>query len=185
MAEDPLLILVDLPKCKDCDKEFNESYLLEKFDLPVCNNCHDPKDKHSLITKTTAKEEYLLRDHDLEKREPPLKFIIKKNPHNIRWGEMKLYLHLQIEKRALEVWESEEKLIEEKEQRDVKRQETKVKRFNKNFKQLKMGVRSSDFDRTKKASHVHKFGTDTYNEDTDEYTHECVECGYEETYEKM
>lgn len=91
----------------------------------------DPDDKHSLITKSEAKEEYLLKDCDFDKREPPLKYILKKNPHNNRWGEMKLYLHLQIEKRALEVWGSEEVLLEEREKRDMKRQESKVKRYNK------------------------------------------------------
>lgn len=44
---------------------------------------------------------------------------------------MKLYLHLQVEQRALEVWESEEKLVEEKELRDIKREGTKIKKFNK------------------------------------------------------
>lgn len=39
---------------------------------------------------------YLLKDCDLEKRDPPLKFIVKKNPHNVRWGSMKLYLELQV-----------------------------------------------------------------------------------------
>lgn len=92
---------------------------------------NDKEDKHSLITKTEAKEEYLLKDCDIEKREPPLKYIVRKNPHNMRWGEMKLYLHLQIEKRALEVWGSEETLLKEKEKRDVKRQETKIKKYNK------------------------------------------------------
>lgn len=91
----------------------------------------DNEDKHSLITRTEAKQEYLLKDCDLDKREPPLKFIVRKNPHNVRWGEMKLYLHLQVEKRALEVWGNEETLIEEKEKRDVKRQEGKIKKFNK------------------------------------------------------
>lgn len=73
----------------------------------------------------------MLKDCDLDKREPPLKYIVRKNPHNVRWGEMKLYLHLQVEKRALEVWGSEEALLEEREKRDVKRQEGKIKKFNK------------------------------------------------------
>lgn len=178
-------MMFDLPSCEECGKEFNESYLFETFNLPVCNACRDPDEKHSLITKSEAKDQYLLKDYDLDKREPPLKYIVKKNPHNSHWGEMKLYLHLQIEKRALEVWESEEKLIEEKERRDIKRQETKIKRFNKKVKQLRMQVRSSVYDKTKKANHVHNFGPDTYNEDNDDYTHTCVECDYEETYEKM
>ncbi|KAF7993339.1 hypothetical protein HCN44_006399 [Aphidius gifuensis] len=185
IPDEPLLMMFDLPSCEECGKEFNESYLFETFDLPVCNACRDPDEKHSLITKTEAKDQYLLKDHDFDKREPPLKYIVRKNPHNSHWGEMKLYLHLQIEKRALEVWESEEKLIEEKERRDIKRQETKIKRYNKKVKQLRMQVRSSVYDKTKKANHVHNFGPDTYNEDNDDYTHTCVECNYEETYEKM
>lgn len=72
-----------------------------------------------------------MKDCDIDKREPPLKFIVRKNPHNMRWGEMKLYLHLQVEKRALEVWGTEEALLEEREKRDVKRQESKIKKFNK------------------------------------------------------
>lgn len=58
--------------------------------------CRDAEDKHKLITRTEAKEEYLLKDCDLDKREPVLRFIVKKNPHNPRWGDMKLYLKLQV-----------------------------------------------------------------------------------------
>ena len=56
----------------------------------------DLDDKHKLITRTDAKNEYLLKDVDLDKREPILMFISKPNPHNSRWGDMKLYLRLQV-----------------------------------------------------------------------------------------
>jgi DNA repair protein len=58
--------------------------------------CRDNEEMHRLITKTEAKSMYLLQDCDLEKRDPPLKCIVKKNPHNVRWGSMKLYLELQV-----------------------------------------------------------------------------------------
>lgn len=58
----------------------------------------DNEDKHCLITKTDARNEYLLKDVDFDKREPQLKFIVRKNPHNPRWGDMKLYLKLQVRK---------------------------------------------------------------------------------------
>lgn len=107
--------------------------------LIISKNCNyiithcsrDKEGKHSLITKTEAKQEYLLKDCDLDKREPALKYIVRKNPHNVNWGEMKLYLHLQIEQRALEVWGSEENLLKEKEARDIKREGAKIKKFNK------------------------------------------------------
>ncbi|XP_043282808.1 DNA repair protein complementing XP-A cells homolog [Venturia canescens] len=187
IVEEPAPIILGLPICEECQKEFKDSWLLQKFDYSVCDSCksNDKDGKHSLITKSEAKDEYLLKDCDFDKREPALKYIVRKNPHNMRWGEMKLYLQLQIEKRALEVWGSEETLLEEKEKRDVKRQETKIKRYNKKVKQLRMEVRSSMYDKTTKASHTHVFGGDTYNKDDDTYTHTCTDCGYEETYEKM
>lgn len=185
ITSEPAPILIDLPRCEECKNEFNDSYLLQTFELSVCDDCRDPKGKHSLITKTEAKQEYLLKDCDIDKREPPLKYITKKNPHNANWGDMKLYMQLQIEQRALEVWGTEEKLIQEKESRDIKREGTKIKKFNKKIKQLRMQVRSSLYDKTTKATHTHEFGKDIYNEDDDMYTHTCITCGYEETYEKM
>lgn len=57
--------------------------------------------KHKLISRTEAKQHYLLKDCDLDKREPPLRFILKKNPHNPRWGDMKLYLKVQVQTGAI------------------------------------------------------------------------------------
>lgn len=181
----PAPIVSDLPVCEECKKEFKDSYLLQKFDYLVCNTCRDNDGKHSLITRTEAKAEYLLKDCDLDRREPALKYIVRQNPHNPRWGEMKLYLQIQIEKRALEVWGSEENLMTEREVRDEKREESKIKKFNKKIKKLRMEVRSSLYDKTQKGSHVHKFGPESYDEDEDTYTRSCITCGYENTYEKM
>lgn len=175
---------IDYKTCVECNTEFATSNLWQTFNYPACDACRDPDDKHALITRTEAKKEYLLQDCDLDKRDPPLKFINKKNPHNPRWGEMKLYLQVQIEKRALDVWGSEERLIEEKELRDEKREQGKAKKYSKQMKELRMQVRSSLYDKTSKGPHVHKFGPDRYNEDDDNYTHDC-ECGYSETFEKL
>lgn len=56
----------------------------------------DNEEKHKLISRTEAKQHYLLKDCDLDMREPPLRFVLKKNPHNPRWGDMKLYLKVQV-----------------------------------------------------------------------------------------
>lgn len=185
LVDTPAPIVSDLPVCEECKKEFKDSFMFQKFDYPVCNACRDNDGKHSLITRTEAKAEYLLKDCDLDKREPALKFIVRQNPHNPRWGDMKLYLQLQIEKRALEVWGSEENLMTEREVRDEKREGMKIKKFNKKIKKLRMEVRSSLYDKTQKGSHVHKFGPETYDEEEDTYTKTCTTCGYENTYEKM
>lgn len=62
----------------------------------MCDACRDGETKHSLITRTDAKNEYLLKDCDLDKREPILRFLRAKNPHNKHWGDMKLYLSLHV-----------------------------------------------------------------------------------------
>lgn len=98
---------------------------------------------------------------------------------------MKLYLQVQVEKRALEVWGSKEKLQEELEKRDEKRVITKSRKYQKQMKELRMSMRSSLYDRTSAASHTHEFGPEKYNEEEDTYTHTCVSCKYEETFEKM
>ncbi|KAH0819432.1 hypothetical protein GEV33_003359 [Tenebrio molitor] len=141
--------------------------------------CRD-LEEHKLITKTEALNMYLLRDYDLDKREPPLKYITRKNPHNVRWGEMKLYLQLQIEERALEVWGSEEQIEEERQRRKEKK-----KKYNKHLKELRMSMRSSLYDRTSVAAHVHEFGPETYNKEEDTYSRNCLTCSYAETFEKM
>ena len=38
-------------------------------------------------------------DADLERREPALRCIVKRNPRNNHWGEMKLYLESQVRSR--------------------------------------------------------------------------------------
>ncbi|KAF4804299.1 DNA repair protein complementing XP-A cell like protein [Turdus rufiventris] len=169
--------------CGDCGKEFMDSYLMQHFDWATCDNCRDVEDKHKLITRTEAKEEYLLKDCDLDKREPVLRFIVKKNPHNSRWGEMKLYLKLQVIKRSLEVWGSEEALQEAKELRRDSREKMKQKKFDKKVKELRRAVRSSLW--KKQASiHEHEYGPEE-NIDEDTYKKTCTVCGHELTYEKM
>ncbi|KAF5307688.1 hypothetical protein FQR65_LT06743 [Abscondita terminalis] len=178
------IIESDRPTCTKCNKIFSQSWLMDTFDFPVCDECKDPDEEHRLITKTEALKEYLLKDCDLEKREPSLKFIKRKNPHNQRWGDMKLYLQIQVEERALEVWGTKEKLEEEIEKREEKKVLTKSKKYQKQMKELRMAVRSSLYNKTS-AGHIHKFGAETYNEDDDNYTRACTTCDYEETFEKM
>uniref|UniRef100_A0A8B9E4H8 XPA, DNA damage recognition and repair factor n=1 Tax=Anser cygnoides TaxID=8845 RepID=A0A8B9E4H8_ANSCY len=169
--------------CGDCGKEFMDSYLMQHFDWATCDNCRDAEDKHKLITRTEAKEEYLLKDCDLDKREPVLRFIVKKNPHNPRWGDMKLYLKVQVIKRSLEVWGSEESLQEAKELRRDSREKMKQKKFDKKVKELRRAVRSSLWKRAA-SIHEHEYGPEE-NIDEDTYKKTCTVCGHELTYEKM
>lgn len=174
----------DRPYCLECDQPFDNSFLFHNFDHPVCDQCRDNDDKHSLITKTDARNDYLLKDVDFEKREPPLKFVVRKNPHNPRWGDMKLYLKLQVEKRALVVWGSEDALEKALEKKDDQREINKQKKFNKKMKELRMNVRSSLYTRATK-SHSHEYGEEVYLPDEDEYSRTCKTCGHSYTYDKL
>lgn len=173
----------DMYVCGDCDRIFVESWLLTNFSLHVCDACRDNEVKHALVTKTEAKDSYLLTDVDLLKREPPLKFIIRKNPRNAHWGDMKLFLRLQIEQRALEVWKTPEAIEEEKDERERKRELAKRKKFQKKMTQLRQEVRSSLYT-VKSRAHVHEYG-DEVQLDEDTWKKSCLTCQHSVTFEKM
>jgi len=183
------IIEPDRPSCLECSEQFAESYLLTHFEYDVCDKCRDTskEGKHELITKTEAAKEFLLKDFDFDRREPALKFITRKNPHNERWGIMKLYLRVQVEERALEVWETPEALEAAHDEKDDRREKIKSKKFMKKLKALRMQVRGSLY--TKKdfaAEHEHEFGPEeVVDEENDEYCKTCTTCGYVNKYEKM
>ena len=175
----------DRPQCLECNEELADSYLLRNFDFEVCDKCKETeKDgKHELITKTDAKTQFLMKDIDFDKK-PALKFILRKNPHNARWGDMKLFLRSQVEERALEIWGDEEALQQEHEKREEKRDQAKVKKFNKKLKALRMQVRGSLYKKDI-SSHEHEYGEEVYDEDEDQYLKTCATCGHVQKYEKM
>ncbi|CDQ57622.1 DNA repair protein complementing XP-A cells homolog [Oncorhynchus mykiss] len=179
------VIKADYLVCDDCDKTFMDSYLSNGFDLAVCDNCRDYEVKHKLVSRTEAKQLYLLKDCDLDQREPVLRFVLRKNPHNPHWGDIKLYLRLQVEKRSLEVWGSEEALEEAKEAREENREVQKQKRFNKKVKELRCAVRRSMWTKGTSA-HQHEYSPEELvDEEEDLYRKVCNACGHELTYEKM
>ena len=61
----------------------------------------DNKSAHALISRTTAKQTYLLQDCDFDMRQPPLAHIVRRNPHRQFGGDMRLYLEAQV---SLGLW---------------------------------------------------------------------------------
>ncbi|KPP69588.1 DNA repair protein complementing XP-A cells-like, partial [Scleropages formosus] len=169
--------------CEECNKPFMDSYLSNNFDLSVCDSCRDSETKHKLISRTEAKQMYLLKDCDLDLREPVLKFVLRKNPHNPRWGDMKLYLKLQVVKRSIEVWGTEAALQAAKVSREEGREIQKQKRFNKKVKELRRAVRSSMWKKDTSV-HQHEYGPEEML-DEDTYQKVCLTCGHQLVYEKM
>lgn len=190
--KNPTLQVNDLPtinenvmkECEECHQEFLRSYLYKNFMVFICDDCRDPKGVHELITRTDAKTKYLLKDCDLDLRNPPLRYLLKKNPYQSR-GDMRLYLKYQIEERALAVHGSEEQLEEELEKREERRTVKKQKTYDKKMKSLSMQVRSSLYKRNI-GGHEHEFGDAIcIDDDNDLYQKTCKTCGYKWEYEEM
>ncbi|KAL7071948.1 hypothetical protein ACQ4LE_008576 [Meloidogyne hapla] len=173
--------------CSDCEGPlFSDAYLWKHFNKPVCNKCRE-LERNKLIARTEAKTRYLLTDADLDFRKPPLRYISRKNPHNPRYGDMKLYLRSQLETRALEVYGSFASLEEAKQKRDQNREKANERRFEKKIHSMRKEMRGECLKEAKSAalSHEHKFGDEHYDERRKDYWKRCTECEYEMRYEKV
>jgi len=83
------------------------------------------------------------------------------------------------------VWGSLDKIAVQRELREENRIKTKIKKYNKKMNSLRMSARSSLYTRDLSA-HTHDWGEEILiNEETDEFSHTCKECGKCETFEKM
>ncbi|KAH0503821.1 DNA repair protein complementing XP-A cells-like protein [Microtus ochrogaster] len=142
-----------------------------EFDYVICEECGKE-----------FMDSYLMSHFDFPTCDS-CRFIVKKNPRHAQWGDMKLYLKLQVVKRALEVWGSQEALEDAKEVRQENREKMKQKKFDKKVKELRRAVRSSVWKR-ETAAHQHEYGPEESLED-DMFRKTCTMCGHELTYEKM
>lgn len=167
--------------CRDCNVSCNASYLYEKFGENVCDECRGKdKDQFKLISKTDAKNEFVLKDCDLDSREPPLKYVTAPNPHNHR-GSMRLFLQGQVYDRACEVHGGDEGIDAALLKRSQNRELFAQRKMNKKLADL----RKLSKPRKIRETHVHEYGEEFYCEEDDEYSHTCKSCGYSETYEKL
>lgn len=174
--------LLNPVKCRECNIQCNASYLFTKFGETVCDSCKDKnKEQYRLISKTDAKKEFILKDCDFDIREPALKFVCASNPHNPKGGSMKLFLFGQVYERACEVHDGDDGIDEAVAQRAKNREVSAQRKLDKKMSELRKFSRP----RQLKQTHVHEFGEESYNEEHDEYSHECLSCGYIETYEKL
>ncbi|KAK0425637.1 hypothetical protein QR680_009298 [Steinernema hermaphroditum] len=173
--------------CIQCQKPLLTSFLWDSYCHPVCDGCRDDQGAHKLIARTEAKKQYLLKDEDFDLRKPVLRYISRKNPHNPRYGDMKLYLKLQVEARMLEVYDSWEGFEEAREKRTALRDLRVEKTFEKKIKKMRQEIRGTAKYKTqmKPTKHEHLFGEESHDAESDEYKKKCEVCGYELTYEKM
>ena len=191
--------------CESCRTAAAAPKFFEAFGVKACFDCQraDKAEggRYQLITKTKARDEYLLTEAQCG----ALGCIKKPNPHDARYGEMRLYLRAQVAAAALASWGSEEGLLVERERRREERLQRSKRKAAAGggaagARHIKRGGRAPEVAPEARAAaaaaaakalarrapppHEHAFLPDeTYNADTDEWTKRCA-CGFEVVYER-
>lgn len=116
--------------CRHCKSIELDEALRAHFNINVCESCRRSygQEYYQMITKTTAREEFLLTDEELADKEH-LPYMTKPNPHKSTWSDMHLYLLGDVRKFALSKWGSLEALQEELERRSLAKEVRKERKF--------------------------------------------------------
>lgn len=180
-------------KCEECGAFEIDFKWLDVFDIAVCNACKEKiPEKYSLLTKTEAREDYLLTEPEL-KDEKLLPHLEKPNPHKSHWHNMNLYLRCQIEDYAFsdKRWGSAEALDAEFERRQAETKKRKENKFKSKLADLKKRTQVEAYRRNRAGKgaefgddlsdgkHVHEFGQAVTNPKTGMPLKRCEGCGLE------
>ncbi|KAF2666128.1 DNA repair protein [Microthyrium microscopicum] len=196
--------------CRECGSVEVDWNWVETFGVHVCNSCKEEMgDKYSLLTKTEAREDYLLTNPELQDADL-LRHLKRPNPHHATWNDMQLYLRFQVEEYAFSAkkWGSPEALDAEFERRVEEKRARKEKKFRVKLDELKKKTRTDAYRRNRlmveKGSkhvagigdgdgddvqfgmrlnrgdrHVHEWGRPLVDEETGVEVKKCLECGVE------
>lgn len=144
--------------CSNCKTSIAINYDYQRwFSIDICDTCCKlPEFK--LITKTTAREEYILTESELNDSSI-MPHIRKNNPYKPGWAEMCLYLRKQVEDFAIEKHGSLDKIAKERQDREDALLHRKTRKFNEKMKDLrkKTKIESKFQVGNEKATHVHLF----------------------------
>lgn len=180
-------------KCRECTSLEIDWQWDELLHIQVCNGCKEKlPEKYSLLTKTEAKEDYLLTDPELKDAEL-LPHLEKPNPHKSTWNNMMLYLRCQVEDYAFsdKKWGSAEALDEEFDRRQRETKERKEKKFKNKLNELKKRTRVDAYKRARaggggefgdivgRGKHEHEWGRSVEDPETGMMKRRCEDCGME------
>ncbi|KAJ1969870.1 DNA repair protein rad14 [Dispira parvispora] len=174
------------PRCKDCSTMDIDPTFFTIFGIPVCQTCKkENPDKYSLITKTEAKDDYLLTDEELRDKSI-LPCWERPNPRKSSWNNMMLYVREQVESYAFKRWGGEEGLDKEFYRREEEKKSRKAKKFEKNIRELRNRTRTSLWQRRDyNAKHEHDFDEPVVNPDTEETERVCRTCGIKVIFDEL
>jgi len=180
-------------KCRECGAREIDWLWDEELRCQVCNSCKDAHpEKYSLLTKTEAKDDYLLTEPELRDVEL-LPHIEKPNPHKATWNNMMLYLRFQLEEYAFSEakWGSAEALDAEFARRQQEAKDRKEKKFKSKLNDLKRRTRVDAYKRARSGGggefgdvigpgrHEHEWGRSVEDLNTGMSKKKCIECGME------
>lgn len=129
--------------CCECqsinvDVSFFTHYMLQV--CPSCINSHP--EKYTLLTKTEAKQDYLLTDEELRDTSK-LPHWDRPNPRKSTYARMKLFVRCQVESFAFEKWGGEDKLDEEFYRREDVKNKRKQAEHKKKLNDMRKRTRTS------------------------------------------
>lgn len=190
--------------CRECGSREVDFQWVGVFGVAICHACKERlPERYSLLTKTEARDDYLLTDPELKDEElfPRLE---KPNPRSATYHSMQLFLRFQLEEYAFSPrkWGSAEALDAEFERRDVEKKERREKRFKTKLEDLKKRTRVEAYRRSRQAGaavgngiggaaqfgdkvtgrfdrHEHEWGRAVEDPETGMTKKRCVECGME------
>lgn len=187
-------------KCRECGSLEIDWTWADVFDCSVCQSCKEKMpEKYSLLTKTEAREDYLLTDPELRDNEL-LPWLEKPNPHKTHWHNMQLYLRYQVEAYAFsdKRWGSAEALDAEFERRQEDKKKKKEKKFKARLEDLKKRTRVEAYKRQRglgnasgegadagagtwgrRNKHEHEWGRPVDDPKTGLSKKRCIDCGME------
>lgn len=184
-------------KCRECASLEIDWKWQDVFSIGICNACKDRiPEKYSLLTKTEARDDYLLTDPEL-KDEDLLPHLERPNPHKQSFHAMQLFLRLQVESYAFspQKWGSSEALDQEYEKRREVTKARKEKKFKNKLDELKKKTRVEAYKRARTTGgpeahfgqairgrfdrHEHEWGRSVEDPETGMTKRRCEECGME------
>ncbi|OJI88959.1 DNA repair protein rad14 [Aspergillus tubingensis] len=181
--------------CRECGSLEIDWKWEEAFRCCVCHACKEKfPDKYSLLTKTEAREDYLLTNPELQDEEL-LPHLERPNPHKSTWNNMMLYLRYQVEEYAFSAkkWGSPEALDAEFERRENEKKRRREVKFKSKLEDLKKRTRVDAYRRSRQGAaggnfgddlgnggrHVHQWGRSVEDPKTGIGVKKCVDCGME------
>ncbi|CAO3686276.1 unnamed protein product [Rhizopus stolonifer] len=147
------------------------------FHINLCSVCKEKyPEKYSLITKTEAKEDYLLTDPELKDPEL-LPHWSKPNPHKSTWNDMMLYVREMVEEYAFKKWDGPNGLDTEYERRQTQKKEKKEKKFKEKLADLRRRTMTTKRERERQEGpHKHVFDLVEHG-DEGISKQKCISCG--------